>query len=65
MKKLTVYIKDETYEILNDYCHEGVCGRLYFKNVVDLAIRDYCSKNTANFFSNNTAKYNHIEKDRV
>ncbi len=53
MKKITVVIPDETYRILEEYCSPHFGPRLFLKNVVNSAILDYCSKNTANFFSKN------------
>ena len=56
MKKITVYIPDETYNLLFDYCNPFPGFRYYFKNVINLAIINYCSKNTANFSSNDKNK---------
>lgn len=57
MKKITVMIPDETYDILYKYCNPRLGCRYYFKTIINLAILDYCRKNTANFSSNkNTNK---------
>lgn len=55
MKKITVYIEDETYNLLYNYCNPYPGFRYYFKNIINLAIVNYCSKNTANCCSKNTA----------
>ncbi|MBQ2835854.1 MAG: hypothetical protein IJE68_03370 [Clostridia bacterium] len=52
MKKITVMIPDETYKMLEDYCHPYPGHRYYFKNIINLAIIDYCRKNTVNYSSN-------------
>ena len=56
MKKITVILPDETYDILYDYCHPYPSSRYKFKNIINLAILDYCRKNTANFSSNKEEK---------
>ena len=52
MKKITVNIPDETYNLLYEYCRPHYIRRYYFKNIINLAIIDYCRKNTADCSSN-------------
>lgn len=52
MKKITVMIPDETYDLLQEYCFPYPGHRYYFKNIINLAIKEYCRKNTANSSSN-------------
>lgn len=49
MKKLTVIISDETFDILKQYCDTGFGKRIYYRRVVECAIKYYCIENTANF----------------
>lgn len=51
MKKITVLIPEDTYNILFNYCYGYKCGNithksLFFKDVINFAILDYCSGNT-------------------
>lgn len=52
LKKITVIIPDETYKMLEEYCHPYPGCRFYFRSIINLAIIDYCRKNTANSSSN-------------
>lgn len=45
MKKITVLITDDTYNILVNYCYSGCpYHRAYFKDVINRAILEYCKK---------------------
>lgn len=55
MKKITVNIPDETYDLLYEYCRPDYIGRYYFKDIINLAIIDYCRKNTADYCRKNTS----------
>ena len=52
MRKITVNIPDETYNLLYEYCHPCAGVRFYLRNIINRAIINYCSKNTANCSSN-------------
>lgn len=45
MKKITVLIPDDTYNILVNYCYSSSSyRRAYFKDVINRAILEYCKK---------------------
>lgn len=56
MKKITVMLPDETYDILYNYCHPYPSSRYYFKDIINSAILIYCSKNTVYPWSNKEEK---------